>query len=197
MLLELRRRVVKNLLHARPMWQSWYLLCFWVNKKQNFTSSLLPCLKKTLQQQKKALLSFLNSKQMRKGWIRAGPWTCRTHGARGEERRNAGPAWPRRRGGGRGAWPQADLKPSKVGQIFLNWLQWGWELELALAPAHADQLDCERAFLWYFIFCFPFLELCAGACFRELTTVLVCTAVTPELFAFYCLLPSCAALCVD
>lgn len=71
-----------------------------------------------------------------------------------EEKRNASPAWPRRRGGGWGAWPQADLKPSKVGQIFLNWLEWRWELELALAPAHADQLDCEEAFLCFFFFFF-------------------------------------------
>lgn len=40
-----------------------------------------------------------------------------------------------------------------------------------------------------FSFFFLFLGLCAGACFRELTTVLVCSAVTPELSAFYCLLP--------
>lgn len=75
----------------------------------------------------------------------------------------------------------ADQKTSKVGQTVLNWLLWRWELELA--RAHADELDCEGAILCLY------LGLCAGACFRKLTTVLLSSAVTSELFAFYCLFP--------
>lgn len=43
----------------------------------------------------------------------------------------------------------AELKPSKVGQTFLNWLLWRSDLELA--PAQADELDCEGAFLCLFL----------------------------------------------